>query len=477
MAHEIPMPKLSDSMEEGRIVRWLRKEGDPVSEGEIIAEIESDKAVMELESFAGGTLQKILHREDDVVPVGEAIAVIAEEGEQVEAPQTKSASAEEVAPKMPSKPEAETRPAGVQLDERPAPRGRPRASPLARALAERHGVDLGELRGTGPEGRIVKRDVLAAVSRALSGKEEVAEASAAGPQAPAERKVAGPAMEVGAETLIKKYGLDAGRITGTGLGGRVTVADVLAAHKAPLQTAPKAPDEELPAIVVMPDMADVEPASYWQLTAARRTVASKHVIPHFYLTNTVNAAQLVQLKNEKKEELGATLTHYVIRACVKALEKYPQANWSYDRGQLIKWKDVHIGLAVQAEAGLVVAVIHNAKGKGIRELVNEVGALVERARQGRLRPEERQYATFTISNLGMFGVESFQAIINPPSACTLSVGAVYRGPIVTKESALAVADLMKISLSADHRLIDGVLAAQVLAEIRRLLETPQELLE
>ncbi|MBE0618609.1 MAG: 2-oxo acid dehydrogenase subunit E2 [Proteobacteria bacterium] len=220
--------------------------------------------------------------------------------------------------------------------------------------------------------------------------------------------------------------------------------------------------------------AEVEEVSFYQKATVRRVVASKHVIPHFYLNQTIRAEGLLARRAAEKEASGATLTHLMLRACALALAKFPEANRSYDRGRWIRWKVTNLGLAIQTEAGLAVGVLRDAGGEDLAGLVRRGSELIERARAGKLKPVERANATFTLSNLGGFAVESFSAIINPPSAMTLAVGSVVQAPVV-EDGRLAVGQVLHLTLSCDHRVVDGVLAARFLGEVRRLLESPEEL--
>ena len=401
MAIEVTMPKLSDSMEEGKVIEWKKKVGDKVTEGDILVEIESDKAVMELESFWAGTLDRIIHESGDVVKVGEPIAVIAESAEKVARPEVPAREEKKaVVAEAPRTPEVEARPKGAPVE----------ITPHARKLAWEGGVDLSRVKGSGPGGRITAEDVLAAAGEVIRAEEG------------------------------------------------------------------KPPDEELPQVTFAPDEAEVEEVSFYQMAVIRRVVASKHVIPHFYMTKVVNADRLLAEKEEHKGEFEATITHYVMKAGERALRKFPEVARSYDRGRWIKWKKINLGLAVETDAGLVVAVLRDAGGKDLTWIVRETRALVERARQGKLRPEDRGNPTFTVSNLGMLDVESFQAIINPPSSTTLAVGSILPTPYVM-EGKVQVANVMKLTLSCDHRVIDGVIAANFLGEIKWLLENPHEMFE
>jgi pyruvate dehydrogenase E2 component (dihydrolipoamide acetyltransferase) len=436
--YEVTMPKLSDSMEEGKIIEWKVKEGDQVREGDVLAEVESDKAVMELECFRDGTMAEIRYEDEAEVTVGEVIALIRLAGEEAEAPEKEP---EEVPPKEEAEeaPEAEAEqkeeeeeeagPPEEEAEEAPAEEAAPvaeegervRVSPYARKLAEERGVDVSRLEGSGPGGRIIARDV-----------EEAAEGA---PPAEAEREE-------------------------------------------PETAAPARPaaDEELPPIEVAEGEAEVEDAPFRLKTQARRVMASQHVIPHFYVTRGADVTELLARKDGLKEQYGATVTHLVMLACVKALKEHPDVNRSYDRGRIIKWNGIHLGLAVDTDEGLTVAVVRNAGDLSLGQLVERTGELVERARAGKLSAEDRRHPTLTITNLGMFDVEHFEPIINPPSAVTLAVASALPAPLA-RGDAIYVGRLMKLTAACDHRIIDGATAARFLGELRGLLEDPDRLLE
>ncbi|NLX57891.1 MAG: 2-oxo acid dehydrogenase subunit E2 [Phycisphaerae bacterium] len=429
--YDVTMPKLSDSMATGRIVAWKVAEGDKVREGDILAEVESDKAVMELECFRDGTVAEILHDADAEVPIGEVIARIAGKGEETPAePSEERTPAEpaegeppverEEAPEPEAAPAAPREPAAATPPERPES-GRKPISPYARKLAQDKGIDYRTLKGSGPGGRIVARDV-----------EALGEEGTAKPK-PAARL---PAAET-----------------------------------------PVAPSEdELPPVEVDPDEADVEEAPFRLKTQARRVVASQHVIPHFYVTRAVDVTPLLARARGLKDELGATLTHVVMHACVRTLRDHPQINRSYDRGRIIRWKSVRLGLAVDTDAGLTVAVLADAQGLSLRDLAERTRALVDKARGGKLTGAERRHATFTITNLGMLDVEQFEPIINPPSAVTLAVASALPSAIV-RDGGLHVGHLMRLTAACDHRIVDGAMAARFLHDLRLLLEDPDRLLE
>lgn len=461
--YEVTMPKLSDSMEVGRLVSWSAKEGDEVHEGETLAEVESDKAVMQLECFRDGTLLKIVHGDDSEVPIGEIIAFIGEKGEEVgiEAAATPSEQPEPPPPEAKVPPPKETEPAKPAPKVTAPPRtGRVAISPYARRLAQEEGIDYSRLQGTGPGGRIIARDIGAASPRAE------AEAAPLDAEAFADRL---------ALALAQKYGINVGGVPGSGAGGRVTVDDVEAAHHQDPELVRPSPDEELPPLEVSEDEAEIEEAPFRLRTQARRVTASKHVIPHFYVTVAADVTALLQRRETLKAKCGATVTQLVMLGCLKALEQHPDVNRSYDHGRIINWKGVNLGLAVQTDAGLTVAVLKNAQELSLAELVQRSSALVERTRAGKLSAEERRHPTFTISNLGMYGVEHFEPIINPPSAVTLGVSSALPTAVV-RNDALHAAQVMKLTASCDHRIMEGVGAAEFLRDLKALLEDPDRLL-
>jgi len=432
--YQVTMPKLSDSMTSGQIVAWKVKEGDTVSEGDVLAEVESDKATLELECFTSGTVSKILRSAGEEAAVGEAIALIATEAESpAPPPKTPPAGAPkpQEAPPLPRPASRVTQPASPP----PAatPTGRVLISPYARLLAQQKGVDTTKLKGSGPGGRIVAADVEAALGIERSAEEPKPEAAK-----PAEDR---PKAEPRTPTI------------------------------------PPSPDEELPPITLAEGEADVEDAPYRLKTQARTVTASKHVIPHFYMTRGADVTKLLARKDELKERFGgATLTHLIMLAVVKAIQANPLVNRSYDRGKIIKWRGIHLGIAVDTDQGLTVAVLQGAQALSLREIVERTKPLVEKARGGKLSAEERKHPTLTITNLGMFDVEHFEPIINPPSSITLGVASALPATVV-RGDAIFIAKVMRLTLSCDHRIIEGAAAARFLKTLKDLLEAPDALLE
>jgi len=461
--YEVTMPKLSDSMEVGKILAWKVAEGDAVHEGDVLAEIESDKAAMELECFQDGVMGKIVKPNDAEVQVGEVIGYIAT-GDEAKAaakpavPAPKQEAGQAPPPKAEAPAPAPAAPPAKKA-EKPAPKApappKPEAKPPAPVAP----------RPPAP------RDAAAAPPAP----------AAAPPPPPPAAEARGRAVRISpyARKLAAKLGVDYTRIEGTGVGGRIMARDVeevAGAGAAGAAGAPKpSADEELPPVEVAEDEAEIEEASFRLKTQARRVVASKHVIPHFYMTASADVTALLARKDALKEKYGATVTHLVMLACLKAIAAHPEVNRTYDRGRVIKWKGVNLGLAIQTDQGLTVAVLRGADRLSLEGLVKGAGEVVGRARAGRLSADDRRHPTFTISNLGMYGVEHFEPIINPPSAVTLAVAAALPAPVVRGE-AIYIAQVMRVSASCDHRIIEGVMAAKFLQDLTALLEDPGRLL-
>lgn len=415
------MPKMGDAMTEGKILRWMKRPGDAVAPGEPIVEIETDKVNVELPAEEAGTLLEVLAQEGQSVPVGHPIAVIGRPGEP---PGTATAratpGAEPAAPPPATPAEAPTpAPARVPAEERI------KASPLARRLAREHGVDLAAISGTGPEGRITKEDIEAYLARRAA-------AAPAAPGAPA--APAPPGTQV---------------------------------------SPPAAPAP--PAVRPAPPLRTEEvPLGRPRRTVAQRMVEAKGPVPHFYVTVEIRMDAALDLRRQLNAALGekvVSVNDLVVKAAALALRAFPNLNASYRGETVLRYGEVHVGVAVDRPEGLIVPVIRHADRKGLVAIAREARDLAERARTGRLRPEELEGGTFTVSNLGMFEVEAFAAIINPPQAAILAVGTALARAVVDGGQVRA-AHVMKATLSADHRVTDGAEAARYLAELRRLLETP-----
>ncbi|HEV7268177.1 MAG TPA: pyruvate dehydrogenase complex dihydrolipoamide acetyltransferase [Falsiroseomonas sp.] len=431
MATNILMPALSPTMTEGTLARWLKKEGEAVKAGDIIAEIETDKATMEVEAVDEGVLGKIVVAGGTAgVKVNDVIAVLVEPGESADAaPAAKPAPA-------PATPKTEPAPApqveATTPSVAPAANGHDRggdriiASPLAKRMAQQAGIELSGLNGSGPNGRIVKADIEAALAKAPAAK-----------PAPAPQAQAAPAA-------------------------------------AP---APKAP---APAITA-PHQA--VPHSTMRKVIARRLSESKATVPHFYVTMDIELDALLKLRGQlnaasPKEGPGAfklSVNDLVIKAAAVTLRRIPKVNASWTDEAAILYDDVDISIAVSIPDGLITPIIRKADQKGLAAISTEMKDLATRAKSGKLKPEEFQGGGFSISNMGMYGVSDFSAIINPPQAGILAVSAGQQRPVV-KEGALAVATVMTCTLSVDHRIVDGALAAEWIAEFKRIVEQPLSLM-
>lgn len=439
MITRVVLAKLSPTMEEGTIVKWSKKEGDAIKVGDVLAEIETDKANMEMEALGAGVLRKVLVPAGGKAPVGALIGVIADAGEDIQATLAEAQAAPAAAPpaakaepapaakatappppapaaaKAPAPPPRPTppplpAPAGAPAAA-PPPGARVKASPLARAIAARSNVPLASVPGSGPGGRIIKRDV---------------------------------------ESWIQ-------------------------APPAPPRSAAAKARPAVPVPSVPPGTAI--PLSSMRRTIAKRLSESAFTAPHFYVTVEIDMDGAVALREQllRAEEIKVSFNDLVVKACARALTRFPTVNASWTGEAIQTHADVHIGVAVSIPDGLITPVVRNADRKHVVEISAEVKDLATRARDRKLKPEEFMGSTFTISNLGMFDVTEFTAIINPPESCILAVGAVRKQPVV-KDDQLAIGHRMKLTLSSDHRVVDGALAAQFLAEVRRLLENPVSLL-
>jgi len=439
---EIQMPKLSDTMTEGTLVAWKKKKGDHVSAGEVLAEIETDKATMEWESPEDGTLTEIYVQEGGKVNVGDRIAFIGREGEG--APKQEAPAKKEEKPKpaeqKEKQPQAETeKPAPAEAkDKETAPpqqkrtveagtpsvakaekpeEARVKASPVARRIAAELGVDLSSVKGTGPEGRVTETDVRAAA------KSVAVLADRGG--AKAESKPA-PAIKAGESARIQLSGM--------------------------------------------------------RKIIAQRLVESLGPVPHFYLTIDINAGPLMEAREELKsagEGAAAakiTVNDFVLKGAVQAAIKVPRVNASFDGEAIVQYADVDLGIAVSIEDGLLTPVIRAAQNKSLREISEIAKDLAHRARNKRMKPEEFQGGTFTVSNLGGMGIDSFSAVINPPQGFILAVGKITKVPVIDGCDQIVVGHRMSLTMSCDHRVIDGALGAEYLKELRHLLENPALLL-
>ena len=435
MAIPIEMPKLSDTMEEGVLSAWLVDEGDNVSAGDILAQVETDKATMDLEAFDDGVLLKKIIDEGDAVPIGQLIAVIGEDGEDISdlldgdgADDTAEASTEETDAEEAASEQPAVSGDGTAREPQPAgaPAGdgqRIKASPLARRMASDHGIELTTVDGSGPQGRIIKRDIEARIETAPETEPE--------PEpAPQPARAEQPAFE--------------------------------------------APDVEA---------YTSENISQMRKTISRRLSQSKFTAPHFYLTVDIDMAQAIAARKrlnemaEAQDRARISFNDLITKACAVALKQHPQVNSSYlaEEGEIRYYNQVHVGIAVAIDAGLITPVIRNADQKGLAQIAEETRELAGRARARELQPEEFEGSTFTTTNLGMFGIEEFTGIINPPNACILAIGAI-RDEAVVEDGAVVPGKRMKVTLSCDHRIVDGATGAEFLNTVQRYLEDPMSML-
>jgi len=420
------MPKLSDTMTEGTLVAWKKKKGDQVSAGEVLAEIETDKATMEWESPEDGTLTEIYVQEGGKVNVGDRIAFIGgedeeppKEEEKKEEKPKKAEQPKEETPTTEEKEEKKAAPPKAQKKaepEKPAPKiekaeeTRVKASPVARRIAAELGVDLSSVNGTGPEGRVTETDVRAA----------------------AKSKSAAPATKV-------------------------------------------------PAAVKAGESARIQ-LSGMRKIIAQRLVESLGPVPHFYLNIDIDAAPLMEARQELKsagegaDPAKITVNDFVLKAAVQAAVKVPRVNASFDGDAIVQYADIDLGIAVAIEDGLLTPIIRAAQNKSLREVSEQAKDLAHRARSKRMKPEEFQGGTFTVSNLGGMGIDSFSAVINPPQGFILAVGRITKVPVVDDCDQIIVGHRMSLTMSCDHRVIDGALGAEYLKELRHLLENPALLL-
>ncbi|MGA9450568.1 MAG: dihydrolipoamide acetyltransferase family protein [Verrucomicrobiia bacterium] len=404
----IEMPKLSDTMAEGTVVKWRKAVGDPVNVGDVIAEIETDKAVMELEAFDEGTLKEIYIGEGGTAQIGQKLALLLAPGESApqndgEADKTEKAGLAVATQSRAASPKAKANNLNITA---PTAGSRVKASPLAKKIAVAKGVSLSSIQGSGPGGRIVARDVESASAVPTSASPVVVPVTPAGQS---DRRI---------------------------------------------------------------------PLSGMRKIIAERLFASKTQIPHFYLNIEVDAGELVRLRaqlNEHLEKSGQaklTFNDFILKAVVVAATKVPRVNASFAGDAVIEYGDIHLSVAVAIEDGLVTPVIRQAQKKSLREISDAVKELATRARTKKLKPEEYQGGTLTVSNLGSYGIKSFSAVINPPQAVILSIGTIVKKPVVNAQDQVVAGHRMAIGLSADHRVVDGAIGAQYLAELRQLLENP-----
>ncbi|MCY3594783.1 MAG: dihydrolipoamide acetyltransferase family protein [Bacteroidetes bacterium] len=408
----IEMPKMTDTMEEGVLVEWSVEEGDKIAAGDVIAQVETDKATMDVEAYDDGVLLKKVAKAGDALPIGGLIAILGDDGEDVSQLIAEHES-NAAAPTPSAETAAETPPADKKKKKATAAtsNGRTKASPLAKRMATDHGLPLANLVGSGPGGRVIKRDVEAEIARTPAS------------------------VPASARILAADRGIESVRI------------------------------------------------SQMRKAIARRLAESKYTSPHFYLTSDVDVAALITQRTMLNDYLAksggpkVSFNDFVTKACASALVQHPDVNVTYapEDGVILKYNYVDIGVAVAIEDGLVTPVIRDVQQKSVATIAQEIQVLAVRARDKKLSTDEMEGSTFTTSNLGMFGIESFTAIINPPNACILAIGGIRDTPVVENGS-IVPGKRMKLTLSCDHRVVDGAVGAQFMATVKDLLESPLSLL-
>ena len=449
----VRMPKMSDTMTEGTIASWLKKVGDKVKSGDVLAEVETDKATMELENYEDGTLLYTGPKEGEAVAVDGILAIIGEEGADIQA--LLGGQSGGAAPAPATAPEAALSTPEAAAPEAAAPaaasNGRLLASPLAKSIAKEKGVDLRQVKGSGENGRIVARDLDSAQPQAAGAAPATATAPAAAtaqtdaPLTTAAPQPAGPAN------------LQAAAIQGN---------------------APEIAPAKPAAVPAATDGTYTDtPVSQMRKVIAKRLSESLFTAPHFYLTMEIvmDKAMETRVKLNELSPVKLSFNDMVIKACAVALKQHPAINSSWLGDRIRQNKVVNIGVAVAVGEGLLVPVVRNADGKGMAAIATEVKELAGKAKSKKLQPSEWEGSTFTISNLGMFGIDEFTAIINPPDACILAVGGIKQTAVV-KDGALAIGHVMKVTLSCDHRVVDGATGAAFLQTVKALLEDPMRML-
>lgn len=442
MPIEITMPRLSDTMETGTIIKWEVSEGDTVSAGDVIADVETDKATMEMQTFDDGTVARILVPEGQTTDVGTIIALLAEDDEDagsIEAgAESESSSTQTESTPAPSASPPPATPIATSPAPSSAPDGKMKISPVARHLADEHGIDVRSVEGTGPGGRIIKRDILKAIDTGVETQAAVPP-SAIAPMEP-------------------------------------QVAEPVDARSAAMPVVPASMGSMLQEQIV--------PVSNMRQTIARRLVESKTTVPHYQVTSVFDMDPLLAMRKQLNEQLATqqvklSVNDFLVKCCAVAMYENPYFNASWEGEQIRVHGEINIGVAIsippERGGGLVVAVIRNADQKSLRTISAETRFLAQKARDKGLNLEEMSGSTFTISNLGMFGVEHFTAIINPPNSAILAVGAAIEKPIV-RNGDLVVGREMSATLSSDHRVIDGAMAAQYLQSLKQYIENPASLL-
>lgn len=479
--YEVIMPKLGLTMETGTIEKWHKKQGDKVEAGEVLFEVMTDKVSLEVEAYNSGYLVKVLRDQGEEVPVTEVIAYIGEKDEKV-AETAKAASSlreENIAPAAQT---ASFQPDSVSADDSKDIK----ISPLAKNLALSKGVDISKVTGTGPGGRIVKEDIenFAAQSAAQPAAQSVVSGTSD------ERIKISPL----AKSLAKELGVDFTQIKGTGPEGRIVKEDILEFSEkskavpslqaaATSQTGQPGKTYAVSQTIAAPKVFSSVPLKGIRKIIADRMLFSKQNIPHILLTTVVSVDSLVDLRDKIKDKVaevyGAKITYtdFIIKACATVLAEQKQVNSSLTaENNHVIYEDVNIGVAVAIDAGLIVPTIYDCSNISIFEIARRRAFLVNKAKEQKLSIEEMSNATFTISNLGMFGVRTFTAIINPPQGAILMVGETYKDTVVDENDNISVQRLMQISIGVDHRIIDGAVAAKYLQRLKVVLESPELLL-
>ncbi len=462
MAVEVFMPKMSDHMEVGEIIRWLVKEGDRVEKGQVILEVMTDKVVADLEAPASGVLKGIRKGAEDgaTVPVGETFAFIAGSDEAVPtlAP-LGPAGAEQVREETSPSPPQPSPYQGEGAVPPPAESGVVRASPVARRMAKELGVDLAQVKGTGPGGRIREEDVQAfAEAQRTIAEEKVPGAVRASPVA---------------RRMARELGVDLARVKGTGPGGRIREEDVQAFAGTQAAAPPPPPAE------VAVEWRDLTPI---QRVTGQRMLHSVQNAPQFALTINVDMTNALWLREALMERVVAetgerlSVTAILVKVVAAALKSYPRANASFENGRVKLHSQVNIGVAMGTDDGLVVPVIKDADLKSLVQITQEMKRFQEKATQMRFSSDDLSGSTFTISNLGMYGIDRFDAIINPPESAILAVGRVVKTPVGMPDDSIALRPMMSMTLTVDHRSMDGVQGAKFLVEIKGRIEKPYFLL-
>ncbi|MCZ6748503.1 MAG: dihydrolipoamide acetyltransferase family protein [SAR324 cluster bacterium] len=461
MAFEMRMPQLGDEMVEGIISRWLKQQGDAVQKGEPIVEVETEKVIVEVEAEADGVIVEIAAREQDVVPVGGLICLIGEAGEVAEAP---SAPAAEPPAAPPAEPEPPPAPKQTDL---PAAGSPPRAQPQARPQVTPQVPLAAAAFPPAPGGGGAASNVVPLVQPAAA--------------------VAGSGAQVEATPLARRIAeeleIDLAAVKGSGIGGKIVKTDLqpyldnLAIQPSSPQPEAAAPLARVPSIPV-PEGAVEVPHTPLRRAVARRMARSKAEIPHFYMTAEVDVTEMLQLRrrlNEKAAEPKVTVNDVMIKAAALTLARVPDFNTSFTEAAILRHEAIHVAFAVAIEGGLVTPVVRDCQLKSVGRIAADTAELVERAKDRKLRPEELEGGTFTISNMGMYDVVEFAAIINPPQVGILAVARPVEMPVVDG-GRMVVRSRMRVTISADHRAVDGVTAAAFLREFKGILEDPMRLM-